>query len=230
MNLHKTKQFSVFGVGKAPVAAPSTPKRDATKKDVTSRPTKTPKSAEMGERPIDMKPVSLDYGEQEDAEAEETEAKKESVVDPWSVEGDIDYDKLIQQFGTSRITSELVERFEKVTGKKAHRFLRREIFFSHRDLNTILDLYEKGQKFYLYTGRGPSSEALHLGHCIPFHFTKWLQDVFDCPLVIQLTDDEKFLFKQELNLEDCHRYERMNVQMNLLSISFLNMSTCYVSI
>lgn len=41
-----------------------------------------------------------------------------------------------------------------------------------RDLNEILDLYEKGEKFYLYTGRGPSSEALHLGHLIPFMFTK----------------------------------------------------------
>jgi tryptophanyl-tRNA synthetase len=84
--------------------------------------------------------------------------------------------------------------------------LRRGIFFSHRDLNQILDLYEQGKKFYLYTGRGPSSEALHLGHLIPFQFTKWLQDTFDCPLVIQLTDDEKFLFKQELKLEECNRY------------------------
>ena len=94
---------------------------------------------------------------------------------------------------------------EKVTGKIPHRFLRRGIFFSHRDLNQILDLYEQGKKFYLYTGRGPSSEALHLGHLIPFQFTKWLQDTFDCPLVIQLTDDEKFLFKQELKLEECNR-------------------------
>ena len=94
---------------------------------------------------------------------------------------------------------------ERITGHKPHRFLRRNIFFSHRDLNKMLDLYEKGTKFYLYTGRGPSSEALHLGHLIPFHFTKWLQDVFDCPLVIQLTDDEKFLFKQDLKLDECHR-------------------------
>ena len=83
---------------------------------------------------------------------------------------------------------------------------RRGIFFSHRDITTMLDLYEKGKKFYLYTGRGPSSEALHLGHLIPFQFTKWLQDTFDCPLVIQLTDDEKFIFKEELkSLDECHR-------------------------
>lgn len=28
---------------------------------------------------------------------------------------------------------------------------------------------------------------MHMGHRIPFMFTAWLQEVFDCPLVIQLT-------------------------------------------
>lgn len=55
---------------------------------------------------------------------------------------------------------------------------RRGIFFSHRDLGMILDTVERGDKFFLYTGRGPSSEAMHLGHLTPFLFTKWLQDVF----------------------------------------------------
>eukprot|EP00944_MAST-04C_sp_MAST-4C-sp1_P007126 g7126.t1 len=34
-------------------------------------------------------------------------------------------------------------------------------------------------------------------------FTKWLQDVFECPLVIQLTDDEKFLWK-DMTLKETH--------------------------
>jgi tryptophanyl-tRNA synthetase len=42
-----------------------------------------------------------------------------------------------------------------------------------RALNEILDAAEAKQPFYLYTGRGPSSEALHLGHMIPFMFTKY---------------------------------------------------------
>lgn len=50
--------------------------------------------------------------------------------------------------------------------------MRRGIVFSHRDLNLILDRYEKGQPFYLYTGRGPSSDSMHVGHTIPFEFTK----------------------------------------------------------
>lgn len=99
------------------------------------------------------------------------------------------------RFGSSKIDEELLQRFEKVTGQKPHHFLRRGIFFSHRDMHTILNLYEQGKPFYLYTGRGPSSESMHIGHLIPFLFCKWLQDVFDVPLVIQLTDDEKSIWK-----------------------------------
>jgi tryptophanyl-tRNA synthetase len=32
-------------------------------------------------------------------------------------------------------------------------------------------------------------------------FTKWLQEVFDLPLVIQITDDEKYIYRPELELE-----------------------------
>lgn len=135
------------------------------------------------------------------------EDKPAQFIDPWTVEseGAIDYDYLINEFGCQKIDQSILDRMERLTGKKVHRFLRRGIFFSHRDLTQLLDLYEAGKKFYLYTGRGPASEALHFGHLIPFHFTKWLQETFDCPLVIQLTDDEKFLFKPDLKLEECHR-------------------------
>ncbi len=35
-------------------------------------------------------------------------------------------------------------------------------------------------------------------------YCRWLQDTFDVPLVIQLTDDEKFLWK-DLSLDDARR-------------------------
>ncbi|XP_036397987.1 tryptophan--tRNA ligase, cytoplasmic [Megalops cyprinoides] len=139
----------------------------------------------------------------------------EDMVDPWNVSTSsakgVDYDKLIVRFGSSKIDQELVDRIERVTGQKPHRFLRRGIFFSHRDMHQILDAYENKRSFYLYTGRGPSSEAMHVGHLIPFIFTKWLQDVFDIPLVIQLTDDEKYLWK-DLSLEESHRYAVENAK------------------
>jgi tryptophanyl-tRNA synthetase len=42
----------------------------------------------------------------------------------------------------------------------------------YRDLEFILDAYERKKPFYLYTGRGPSSEAMHLGHLVPFIMAK----------------------------------------------------------
>jgi len=52
---------------------------------------------------------------------------------------------------------------------------------------------------------------MHLGHLIPFLFTKYLQDVFDVPLVIQMTDDEKFLWK-ELTIDEAHRLAYENAK------------------
>lgn len=110
-------------------------------------------------------------------------ATQEAEVNPFAVKGIVDYDKLIQKFGSQPIDQSIIDRFEKLTKKPAHHWLKRGLFFSHRDLNELLNLYEqvtrpsiysqiKGKPFYLYTGRGPSSDALHFGHLIPFMFTK----------------------------------------------------------
>ncbi|KAL6842134.1 hypothetical protein ACP4OV_028113 [Aristida adscensionis] len=152
--------------------------------------------------------------EPEAVRTEEHEQEQEQVVNPWEVsagKGGIDYDKLVDQFGCQRLDAALVARVHRLTARPPHRFLRRGLFFAHRDLNEILDLYEKGERFYLYTGRGPSSEALHLGHLVPFMFTKYLQDAFKVPLVIQLTDDEKFLWKN-LTVEESKRLARENAK------------------
>jgi len=124
----------------------------------------------------------------------------------------IDYNKLIEQFGSNHVSDEQKAKIERLSGKPPHHFLRRGIFFSQRDLNFILSQVEKEKPFFLYTGRGPSSEALHLGHLIPFIFTKYLQDAFGVPLVIQLTDDEKFLWKEHLALEECNRLAYENAK------------------
>ncbi|KAG0713165.1 Tryptophan--tRNA ligase, cytoplasmic [Chionoecetes opilio] len=143
---------------------------------------------------------------QQEAGAGQLPPPEEDIVTPQSVQASsnkgIDYDKLVDRFGSSRIDSALLEKFERITGHKPHRFLRRNIFFSHRDMHRILDAVEAGKKFFLYTGRGPSSTAMHIGHLIAFIMTKWLQDVFDVPLVIQLTDDEKYLWQKDATKKD----------------------------
>ena len=141
----------------------------------------------------------------------------EFVVTPWHVEGDIDYDKLIKQFGTQKISDDLLSKLQKVTGED-HFMLRRGVFFSHRDLNLILENYEKGKEFFLYTGRGPSGHT-HIGHLVPWVFAKWLQDKFNVNMYFQLTDDEKFFAKQDLSLDQTTNFALENA-LDFIALGF----------
>jgi tryptophanyl-tRNA synthetase len=145
------------------------------------------------------------------------EERNEMVVTPWEVRGKVDYERLIREFGTQPLTMELIQKLAKYTGG-LHLQLRRGLFFSHRDLDVVLDLYEKGIKFVLYTGRGPSG-PVHLGHLVPWIFTKHLQDHFKTRLYFQMTDDEKFLVKDELELKEATNYAYENA-LDLIALGF----------
>ena len=143
--------------------------------------------------------------------------KKGGNVTPWKVEGEIDYEKLIREFGVEKINETTLNRIKKHT-KDLHFMLKRGIFFAHRDLNWILDEYEKGNKFFLYTGRAPSGKV-HLGHLLPWAFAKWLQDKFNVELWFQFPDEEKFLFKPDLTLEDTEKYLNENM-LDVIAMGF----------
>nr|GFA21667.1 tryptophan--tRNA ligase, cytoplasmic [Tanacetum cinerariifolium] len=135
----------------------------------------------------------------------ETEEKKEEepqqVVNPWEVssKGNIDYDKLIDHFGCQRLDQSFLYRVFKLTNREPRIFLRRRVFFAHRDFNEILDAYERGEKFYLYTDI-------------------YRTDAFKVPLVIQLTDDEKYMWKN-LSVEESKRLARENAK-DIIAIGF----------
>ncbi|KAK0481781.1 hypothetical protein IW261DRAFT_1472436 [Armillaria novae-zelandiae] len=129
----------------------------------------------------------------------------DQVVTPWDVQGSvssdgkqqaIDYDKLIVQFGTRKIDEAILQRFEKLTGKKPHILLRRGLFFSHRDFDKLLDRYEQGKAFLL----------VRVGSL--FLSTQLLPD-----------DDEKFLFKQSLKPEQTKAYGRQNAR-DIIAVGF----------
>ncbi|MCK5043968.1 tryptophan--tRNA ligase [Candidatus Pacearchaeota archaeon] len=143
--------------------------------------------------------------------------KEEFRVTPWEVSGKIDYSKLIKQFGVSKLDKELLKRIEKHAGE-LHLFLRRKVFFAHRDLNWLLDEYEKGNKFFLYTGRAPSG-AVHLGHLFPWILCKWLQDKFGAEMWFQFPDEEKFLFKKNLSFEDVEKSLNENM-LDVIALGF----------
>ena len=150
----------------------------------------------------------------------------EQNVTPWDVQGEvvdgkrlgIDYEKLMHQFGCQPLSKQLIDRFERLTGKPAHPLMRRGMFYCHRDFEKILDLFEQGKPFFLYTGRGPSSDSMHLGHLVPFIFCKFLQDAFKCHLVIMMSDDEKFLFK-DIELKQVQTYAKENAK-DIIAVGF----------
>jgi len=139
--------------------------------------------------------------------------KKDSVITPWEVKGDIDYDKLIRKFGTTRITENILKKLE-----KCHPLLRRGVYFSHRDFDKWLSDASKGKRVSVLTGRGPS-EDMHLGHLVPYLVAKSLQDVFNCEVFLPISDDEKFYIKKDLTFEQANKYAYENI-LDLIALGF----------
>ncbi|MGC8993249.1 MAG: tryptophan--tRNA ligase [Candidatus Aenigmatarchaeota archaeon] len=143
---------------------------------------------------------------------------EEFKVTPWEVEGKVDYKSLIEKFGLKEIDDKILERLKKFT-KDLHVLIRRGYFFAHRDLEIVLEEYERKRGFFLYTGRGPSG-PMHIGHLIPFLFTKWLQEKFKVNVYIELTDDEKFLEpKRKLSLEETKKWSYENI-LDIIAVGF----------
>ena len=142
-------------------------------------------------------------------------------VTPFEAENVTDYPTLITQFGCSPLNTEegqkMFERFAKLTGHEIPLGFK-NFLISHREFDKILDTYEKKEPFYLYTGRGPSSDNMHLGHLLPFQFCKFLQDTFHVPLVIQITDDEKYIFK-DLTMEKIREMTKSNI-LDIIACGF----------
>ncbi|MBU0470703.1 MAG: tryptophan--tRNA ligase [Nanoarchaeota archaeon] len=77
-------------------------------------------------------------------------------VTPWEVKGNIDYDKLIKEFGLIPL-SHLPKEFEKNV------LFRRGIVFAHRDFKKIVEAVEQKKPFVMMTGLMPSGK-FHFGH------------------------------------------------------------------
>lgn len=134
-------------------------------------------------------------------------------VNPWEVSGEVDYDKLIKEFGVEKLDLQLLSK-----QKDAPLVFRRGLYFSHRDFPQFISDAEKGKKVSVVTGRGPS-DKMHIGHLIPFMVAKYLQEKFDCNLYIPISDDEKFFVKKDLSFEDCQKHARENI-LDIIALGF----------
>ena len=134
-------------------------------------------------------------------------------VTPWEVEGSVDYNKLVEEFGVSLIPDKIEKRL-----KDTHPLLRRGIYFAHRDFDKWLSNYDNKKNVSIITGRGPS-EKMHLGHLVPFLVAKSLQENFNCNVYIPISDDEKFYVKENLSFNDSIEYSNDNI-LDLIALGF----------
>jgi tryptophanyl-tRNA synthetase len=80
------------------------------------------------------------------------------VITPWEVSGDINYNKLVKEFGISSF-KELPQIFNEDV------LFRRKIVFGHRDFDKIFESIKNKKKFVMMTGLMPTGK-FHLGHMI----------------------------------------------------------------
>ncbi len=81
---------------------------------------------------------------------------EEFTVNPWEVKGDINYEKLIKQFGLTPLKN-VPEKLNELA------IFRRGIVFAHRDFDKISERIRTKKPFVMMTGLMPSGR-FHFGH------------------------------------------------------------------
>lgn len=84
--------------------------------------------------------------------------EENSLITPWEVKGEINYEKLIKEFGIT-LLKKLPEIFNN------NLLFRRKIVFGNRDIQRILEAIKNKKKFIIMTGLMPTGK-FHLGHTI----------------------------------------------------------------
>jgi tryptophanyl-tRNA synthetase len=82
----------------------------------------------------------------------------EYILTPWDAIGNIDYQKLIKDFGITPLTS-VPEPFNEFL------LFKRKKIFAHRDFNRIIEAVKNKKPFVMMTGLMPTGK-FHLGHMI----------------------------------------------------------------
>jgi len=131
----------------------------------------------------------------------------DDTVTPYSVAGDLDYEKLLARFGADELTDDQRARFPD------HPLIRRGLFYAGRGVDDFLAADTQS----IVTGIGPSG-PMHLGHAMVFYFAKRLQDDLGARVYIPLSDDEKYWFKDQTPAETGD-YLRENLR-DLLAVGF----------
>ena len=137
----------------------------------------------------------------------------EFTVTPYAVEGEVDYDRLLDRFGADELTAEQRAKFP----DPVHPLVRRGVFYAGRDLDPFLAAADAGEPHSIVTGRGPSG-PMHVGHVFPFYFAKYMQERADTTVYVPISDDEKYFLKDQ-SLDEISAHTRENLR-NVLAVGF----------
>lgn len=81
-----------------------------------------------------------------------------NIFNPWEVKGDINYEKLVKEFGIKPLDDLPVEFSNNL-------LFRRKKIFAHRDFEQIIDCVKTNKPFVMMTGLMPTGK-FHIGHMI----------------------------------------------------------------
>jgi tryptophanyl-tRNA synthetase len=137
-----------------------------------------------------------------------------SEFDPsFDADTEIDYQRLLDEFGADRVTSDQRERFPEPT----HPLVRRGVFYAGRDLERFLDAATAGNAHSIVTGVGPSG-PMHIGHVVPLYFARYLQEATGARVYVPLSDDEKH-YTRDLSFAEIGEYTSQNLR-DILAVGF----------
>ena len=120
---------------------------------------------------------------------------KDMIINPWEVKGDVDYDKLVKEFGVEAL-KELPDLFNKEI------IYRRKVAFAHRDIQRILLAIKDRKKFVMMTGLMPTGK-FHLGHMLVVKQMIFFQK-FGAKIYIAVADLEAYNARGQ-SLEDSRK-------------------------
>lgn len=116
------------------------------------------------------------------------------MLDPWRATGDIDYNKLLNQFGIAKF-SDIIDKIN-----NPNCLMKRSVIFGHRDFDKIINIINKTSRidsnsefnndFAVVTGMMPSGR-MHIGHKMVVDQLKWYQNL-GAKLFLPIADMEAF--------------------------------------
>jgi tryptophanyl-tRNA synthetase len=139
--------------------------------------------------------------------------RTDSTVTPYAANGEIDYDRLLEQFGADRLTHEDRRRFPEPVDP----LLDRDVYYAHRSIERVFSAIESGDRLSVVTGCGPSG-PMHIGHLIPFRMARYLQETAGAHVYIPVSDDEKY-YTTDQSFAELHAHARDNLR-DVLAMGF----------